>query len=197
MWKKFFLFILIIAGFAGWVVSCQKQTQITPVPLPMSVTLLTLNDWTMDSMVFHFTRIDTSVIKNTDSSISYPRNTSAINFKAAKLHIAADSTAANLSFWFMDTSNTALIGPPTAQYPNGDTTIYQYIQSGRWGLGNYYLADTFAFVNNADTSVIYKWKIQGLSTSFLNFLSVDSSLKNTDGTSIYRNKMFYFSHPSQ
>jgi hypothetical protein len=197
MKKKFLLFILTTATLVQWMTSCQKQTQVNFVPLPLSITLLTLDDWTMDSMVFHFTRIDTSVIKNPDSSMGYPKNSSSINFKAAKLHLATDSTATHLSFWFLDTSNTNLIAPPTAQFPNGDTSIYQYVQSGTWGLGNYFSADIFAFVNNADTSVIYQWAIQGLSTSFLNLASVDSTLKDATGAPIYRQKIFYFSHPSQ
>jgi hypothetical protein len=94
-------------------------------------------------------------------------------------------------------SSDLLIAPPTTQYPTGDTTIYQYVKAGTWGLGNYYYADTFAFVNNVNNAVIHKWKIEGLNTSFLNLSSVDSTLKNADGASIYRKKIFYFSHPSQ
>ena len=196
MKKKAFLFGLVVAGFTAWLVSCKKETQINQEGLPLSITLITMNDWVMDSMVFHFTRIDTSVIKNTDSSVNYPKDTSAINFKTAKLHIATDSIAQNLSFWFLDTANTALIAPPTTAFPNGDTSIYQYVKAGTWGMGNYLLADTFAFVNNADTSFIRKWKIEGLSTSFLNLSSVDSSTKYLNGDTAYRKKIFYFSHPS-
>jgi len=194
--KKAFLIGLIIIGVTKLLISCKKETQIYPEALPLSITLITANDWTMDSIVFHFKRIDTSIIKNTDSSINYPRDTNAINFKAARLHIATDSIAQNLSFWFLDTSNKTLIAPPTVNFPNGDTTIYQYVKAGIWGMGNYLLADTFAFVNKADTSFIRKWKIEGLSTSFLNLSSIDSSLTNPGGPTIYRKKIFYFSHPS-
>jgi hypothetical protein len=127
--------------------------------------------------------------------MSYPKSTGDIDFKAAKLHLATDSTAANISFWFLDTANTDFKAPPTTQFPIGDTTIYQYIKSGTWGLGNYFTADTFAFVNNTDTRVIYKWSIQGLSTSFLHLASLDSTLKDAAGARIYRKKIFYFSHP--
>ena len=195
MKKKAFLFGLIVAGATTGLVSCKKETQINKQGLPLSITLITMNDWVMDSMVFHFKRIDTSVVKNTDSSIRYPRDTSAIHFKTAKLHIATDSMAQHLSFWFLDTANTALTAPPTTAFSNGDTSIYQYVKAGTWGMGNYLLADTFAFVNNTDTSFIRKWKIEGLSTSFLKLSSVDSSLTNPMGAAIYRKKIFYFSHP--